>query len=272
MEVKDYKIATIGSHSALQILKGAKDEGFGTICICTEERRSFYESFGVADEVITVKKYKDFFYLENYLIEQNAIVVPHGSFVQYLGPQNVKKLKVMHYGTKEILEWESDRNKERKWLNMANIKTPKIFADPKDINKTVIVKFHGAGGGRDYFLANSPDDFEKQIRQYPGREYAIQEYIVGVPIYPHFFYSRLKDELEIMSFDERYESNANSIGRISALDQLKADIKTSYTIVGNVPIVVRESLLPKILKWVRGSWKSQMKLLMAGFLVRFAWK
>ena len=30
---KNYKIATIGSHSALQILKGAHDEGFKTISI-----------------------------------------------------------------------------------------------------------------------------------------------------------------------------------------------------------------------------------------------
>ena len=34
------KIATIGSHSALQILKGAKDEGFSTILISTQKQRS----------------------------------------------------------------------------------------------------------------------------------------------------------------------------------------------------------------------------------------
>jgi len=28
------KIATFGSHTALQILKSVKDEGFGTIAIC----------------------------------------------------------------------------------------------------------------------------------------------------------------------------------------------------------------------------------------------
>lgn len=33
MAVTDYTIATLGSHSSLQILKGAKDEGFKTLCI-----------------------------------------------------------------------------------------------------------------------------------------------------------------------------------------------------------------------------------------------
>ena len=76
-------------------------------------------------------------------------------------------------------------------------------------------------------------------------DYAIQEYIVGVPVYAHFFQSPITGEIEILSFDKRYESNADSIGRIKAEDQLAANIHTSYTIVGNIPIVVRESLLPK---------------------------
>jgi 5-formaminoimidazole-4-carboxamide-1-(beta)-D-ribofuranosyl 5'-monophosphate synthetase len=63
-------------------------------------------------------------------------------------------------------------------------------------------------------------------------------------MYVHYFYSALSGELEIMSFDKRYESNADSIGRIAAKDQIEANIRTSYTITGNIPLVVRESLLP----------------------------
>ncbi len=37
-------IATFGSHSALQILKGAKDEGFGTLCICQKGKETPYKS------------------------------------------------------------------------------------------------------------------------------------------------------------------------------------------------------------------------------------
>ncbi|MBU1446446.1 formate--phosphoribosylaminoimidazolecarboxamide ligase [Patescibacteria group bacterium] len=245
--VSDYKIATIGSHSALQILKGAKDEGFETICICAKGKSKPYESFRVADKIIEIDDFANFFEIEDQLIKENAILIPHGSFVSYIGPQKMKEVKVMHYGTKGILEWESDRVKERKWLLEANCKLPKIFSSPEEIDRPVIIKFHGAHGGKGYFIANSPEDFYESMRQYPNEsKYVIQEYIVGVPIYAHFFYSRLNQELEIMSFDKRYESNADSIGRIAARDQLDANIRTSYTITGNIPIVIRESMLPSI--------------------------
>jgi 5-formaminoimidazole-4-carboxamide-1-(beta)-D-ribofuranosyl 5'-monophosphate synthetase len=49
---KKYAIATLGSHTALQILRGAKDEGFKSICICTKGQREPYDSFKVADEIL----------------------------------------------------------------------------------------------------------------------------------------------------------------------------------------------------------------------------
>ncbi|TSD00696.1 MAG: Uncharacterized protein Greene101449_70, partial [Candidatus Peregrinibacteria bacterium Greene1014_49] len=136
---------------------------------------------------------------------------------------------------------------ERQWLEAADIKMPRVFATPEEIEKAVIVKFHGAGGGFGYFIAKSAEQFyEVKNRKYPEQnDFALQEYIVGVPIYAHYFFSPLTQELEIMSFDKRYESNADSIGRIRAEDQLAANIFTSYTIVGNIPVVIRESLLPE---------------------------
>ncbi|HCW32609.1 MAG: phosphoribosylaminoimidazolecarboxamide formyltransferase, 5-formaminoimidazole-4-carboxamide-1-(beta)-D-ribofuranosyl 5'-monophosphate synthetase [Candidatus Peregrinibacteria bacterium GW2011_GWF2_39_17] len=243
----DYRIATIGSHTALQILKGAQEEGLKSLCVVTPNARKIYEYYGVANEFIEVDDYRNFLQIEDELIRRNAIVIPHGSFVSYLGHEQMKKLNVMHYGTKGILEWESDRNKERIWLEKSGLKLPAIFKNPEAINRPVIIKFHGAGGGFGYFIAKSPEEFYERIKKYPKEEnYVIQEYIVGVPIYVHYFYSRLKNELEIMSFDKRYESNADSIGRIAARDQLAADIQTSYTIAGNIPMVVRESLLPSL--------------------------
>ena len=47
-----YKIATLGSHSALQILKGAKDEGFETIVVATPNRVSLYRRFNFIDKII----------------------------------------------------------------------------------------------------------------------------------------------------------------------------------------------------------------------------
>lgn len=245
---QDFVIATMGSHSALQILKGARDEGMRNLVVCKKGTDRAYKSYGVADEILEIPDWSDWNdALEEKLISRSAIVVPHGSFIAYLGHERVRGMKAMYYGTKQILEWESDRRMEREWLERAGLKLPKVYADPNDIDKPVIVKFHGAGGGFGYFLARTPEQFrEVKNRKYPDQnDFAIQEYIVGVPIYAHYFYSPITKELEIMSFDKRYESNADSIGRIRAEDQLAANIFTSYTIVGNIPVVVRESLLTR---------------------------
>ena len=244
---QDYVIATMGSHTALQILHGARQEGMRNIVVCKKGSERVYKSYGVADEIILVNDWSEWEETEKKLVERNAIIIPHGSFIAYMGHDRVRKMKAMYFGTKEILEWESDRSMERQWLEAADIKMPRVFATPEEITKPVIVKFHGAGGGFGYFIAkNSEQFYEVKNRKYPEQnDYALQEYIVGVPIYAHYFHSPLTQELEILSFDKRYESNADSIGRIRAEDQLAANIFTSYTIVGNIPVVVRESLLPE---------------------------
>lgn len=260
--ISDYAIATLGSHTALQILKGAKDEGFRTIAIITPEIRRVFESFPVADELIEIPTFADYFQIEDQLMAKNAIVIPHGSFVSYVGVENVAdKMKAMYYGSRGILRWESDRDMEREWLKDAGLNLPKVFKTPDEIDRPVIVKFHGAKGGFGYFIAKSPDEFRERIKEFPGEhDYAIQEYIVGVPMYVHYFYSELTNELEIMSFDKRYESNADSIGRIAAKDQIEANIRTSYTITGNIPIVVRESMLPMFFKIGQQVVESSRKL------------
>ena len=243
---KDFAIATIGSHSALQILKGAQDEGIKSIAICKKGTERPYTSYGVADEIISIDDWDNWDdALEEELVKRNAILIPHGSFIAYMGHDRVQTMKPMYYGTKEILRWESDRSLERQWLEQSGIRMPRVLTTPEEIDKPVIVKFHGAQGGFGYFIAKTPEQFhEVKDRKYPNEnDYAIQEYIVGVPIYAHFFQSPITGDLEIMSFDKRYESNADSIGRIKAEDQLAANIHTSYTIVGNIPVVLRESLL-----------------------------
>lgn len=146
----------------------------------------------------------------------------------------------------------------------AGIRVPKIFENPDEIDRAVIIKFHGAHGGKGYFIANSPGEFYEKIKKYEGKagheDYVIQEYIVGVPVYSHYFYSRVNNELEVMGFDKRYESNADSIGRVAAKDQVDVGIETTYTITGNVPIVLRESLLPQIFEMGENVVESSKKL------------
>ncbi|MBI1969964.1 formate--phosphoribosylaminoimidazolecarboxamide ligase [Candidatus Woesearchaeota archaeon] len=249
MGLRDFSIATLGSHSALQILKGAKDEGFKTIAVCKSGMVKPYQAFPVAEEIIEIPRFEDFLTVEQQLIKKNAILIPHGSFVAYLGVEKVKGIKAMYFGSKAILEWESNREKEAGWLGRAGITLPKIFTNPKEIDRPVIVKFYGAHGGRGYFITNNVKHFQERIKLHKGEQYVIQEYILGVPIYVHYFYSPLNDEVEIMSCDIRYESNVDALGRIMARDQITFEkFDPSYVVVGNKPVVLRESLLNKMLE------------------------
>ncbi len=240
------RIGTYASHSALQILKGAKDEGFKTVAFGRERVKPLYTKyFPVADEFLVGE------YPERELLERGVIVIPTGSFVAHLGIERVESMKVPYYGNKAVLRWESDRSLERKWLQKANLKVPRVYEDPDDIDKPVIVKFHGAKGGKGYFLAKDSRDFWRKAginSKEDLKDVQIQEYILGVPVYPHYFYSKLNGELELMSVDRRYESNVDAIGRIPAKEQLELSLSTNYTVIGNIPLVLRESLLMDVIE------------------------
>ncbi len=49
-----------------------------------------------------------------------------------------------------------------------------------------------------------------------------------------------------MSMDRRYETNVDSLGRIPLHGQQGLDIESSYVVVGNQPLIIRESLLPEV--------------------------
>ena len=55
-----YTITTLGSHSALQILKGAHDEGFKTLVIALNKQISFYKRYSFIDEIIGVNAFSEF--------------------------------------------------------------------------------------------------------------------------------------------------------------------------------------------------------------------
>jgi len=250
----NYKIATLASHSALQILKGAKEEGFQTIAICQKDKVQPYKSFNVADEFIIIDDFKDYPLIEEELLKRNAILIPHGSFIAYLG-EKVNNIKVKHFGNKKILRWESDRSLERQWLTQAGLRMPKQFSTPEEIDRQVIVKFDGAGGGQGYFLANTAEEFYDKIKEHQDKIYTIQEFIVGTPLFIHYFYSPLTKELEVMGFDKRYESNADALGRIP-----QTKIPATYTVTGNLPLVIRESLLPEVFRMGEAVVKTSQEL------------
>jgi len=123
---KNLTIATVCSHSSLQIFNGARKEGFKTLGISIGEKKKFYDAFplGKPDEFFIVDNYKDILKYTEELGEKNTIVIPHGSFVEYLGADKFLTLELPTFGNRDVLLWESDRGKERKWLEAAGLTMP----------------------------------------------------------------------------------------------------------------------------------------------------
>ena len=241
---KNYTIVTLGSHSALQILKGAKDEGFQTAVVATPDRMPLYKSYdNFIDEILEVDSWKDFPALEKQLNKRNSIIIPHGSFVAYLGMEQNKNMKVPYFGNKKVLDWEENRKMQRDWMEKSGVKVPHRFRRGDKIDRSVIVKSYGAAGGKGYFTARNQKEFDEKLRNYNEERFIVQEYVIGVPLYFHFFYSPLTKRVEMMSVDKRYETNVDSLGRIPAKNQRGLNIEPSFEVVANIPLAVRESML-----------------------------
>ena len=253
----DLVIATVCSHSSLQIFAGAKKEGFKTLGIAIGKPPKFYDAFPLAkpDEFFVVDKYDDIVTRAGELVAKNVILIPHGSFVEYLGAERFAEIPLPTFGNRAVLEWESDREKEREWLTSAGLRMPGIVTNPQAIDKPVMVKYHGAKGGRGFFIAKDYHDFKLGINH--SQDYHIQEYILGTRYYLHYFYSPIKTDgyrlskgtLELMGMDRRDETNIDEMYKLGSQEELKRlNIYPSFVVTGNLPLVIRESLLPKVFK------------------------
>lgn len=262
MKQTNYTIATLGSHSALQILKGAKDEGFKTLIIITPDSLEFYKSFPFIDDFIVIKSFADFPSIEKDLIQKNVILIPHGSFVAYLGAEKNKSMKVPYYGNKKVIDWEEDRQMQREWLVKAKVNVPRQFDFKNEpVQYPIIVKSYGAAGGKGYFYARDREDFDNKLKKFSEKKFVVQEYVIGVPLYVHYFYSPLTDKLEIMSIDKRYETNVDSLGRIPLEGQKGLVIEPSYVVVGNSGLVLREKMLIEAYKMGRQTIEISKKII-----------
>jgi 5-formaminoimidazole-4-carboxamide-1-(beta)-D-ribofuranosyl 5'-monophosphate synthetase len=257
---KHLTLATFCSHTSLQIFAGAKAEGFRTIGIYVGNRPKFYDAFprGKPDVFMEISSYENLGEKADELISQNTILIPHGSFVEYLGAKNFENLKLPTFGNRRVLEWEANREKERIWLKKAGVTVPIRFKKPEDIDRPVIIKYYGAKGGKDFFIAKNYNEFkqfeDKLIKNEP---YIIQEYVLGTRYYIHYFYSPIKNDgyklskgsLEILGMDRRDEANIDEMYKLGSQEMLKQlGIYPTFVVTGNVPLVIRESLLDDVCK------------------------
>ena len=266
-------VATLGSHCALQLLKGAKDEGLETLLICEKKRESLYRRFKFIDELVLVDTFSEILEqkCESILQKNNSVLIPHGTLIAQMDSKQIESIKTPIFGNKHILRWESDRALKEQLMKEAKLETPKSIPNPKEINGLVIAKRHGAAGGKGYFLASSEKEYNEKRDQLikegiinGDSDLYLQEYTSGVLAYLQFFYSPLKQELEFFGVDKRHESDIEGLARIPAKNQLNMEKSTSFNVIANSPLVLRESLLDNVYAMGENFVKASAKLVPPG--------
>ncbi|HYA82631.1 MAG TPA: DUF1246 domain-containing protein, partial [Candidatus Bathyarchaeia archaeon] len=166
MDKTTYTIATLGSHCSLQVLKGAKDEGFRTLLVCERQRLNLYKRFKFIDEILVVESFAEILdqTCQQRLRESNSIIIPHGTFIANLNIEKIERISPI-FGNKWIFRWEADRGLKQRLMEESELSIPRSISSKDDIENLCIVKLHGAAGGRGYFLAWDKKSFDEGVEK-----------------------------------------------------------------------------------------------------------
>ena len=154
---------------------------------------------------------------------------------------------------------------------------PKELKSSSEINKKVFIKLSGAKGGKGFFTASSKEELRKElkerikngiIKKQDSDNITIQEFLSGVRYYIHYFYSPLYEKgakvgegrIELLSMDKRIEPIDENYRALPNIPQEFFD----YTVTGNAPIIVRESLIPELIKMGISVVKTSIELFPPG--------
>jgi 5-formaminoimidazole-4-carboxamide-1-(beta)-D-ribofuranosyl 5'-monophosphate synthetase len=262
-DLKNVTVGAIGSHSALEIMDGAKDENLKTICICQKGREQPYRRFKrLADEIILLDKFSDILYAENQekLRQLNTIMVAHRAFTAYLGYDNIENdLKVPVFGNRLLLRAEERTAPKNQYflLEQAGIRHPKIYHKALEIDGPVMIKVQEARRKleRAFFIASSYGDYDKKSKQKIEQglvtkqdldRATIEEYVPGTYFNLNFFVSPLTGDTEFLGIERRLQTNIHDIASLPARQQMEIDVQIQNIEVGHTPASIRESLLEKV--------------------------
>jgi 5-formaminoimidazole-4-carboxamide-1-(beta)-D-ribofuranosyl 5'-monophosphate synthetase len=260
---KGLTIGTLGSHSALDIADGAKDEGFRTIVVCQRGRELPYTSYRrIVDESIILERFAEISSdpVQDSLRKRSTIFVPHRAFTTYVPYSTIENEFLLPlFGNRQILRSEertADRN-QYYLLERAGIRQPRKFSSPAEIDRLAIIKVQEAKRRieRAFFYASSESDFKKNseeriakgmIRREDLDKAVIEEFVVGTYFNFNYFFSPLKNEVEFMGIDRRLQTNLHDFVALPARQQLEVDITLQNIEIGHMGATVRESMLEQV--------------------------
>ncbi|RNJ74099.1 MAG: DUF1297 domain-containing protein [Thaumarchaeota archaeon S15] len=256
------RVGVMGSHSALEIMDGAKDEGLQTAVYCQRGRDAPYRRFSrVADEVVTLARFADMASarVQRSMRESSTIVVPHRSFAVYLGYARIENsFRVPLFGNRAMLRAEERDEAKNQYdlLRKAGIRHPRVVR-PEEIDGPCIVKVQEGRRRleRAFFTVSSREDYEAKSRERIRsgtitraglRRAAIEELAIGTYMNFNFFSTPLTPEAEFLGVERRLQSNIHDYNALPARQQLDMDIDIQNVEVGHTPASVRESLLERV--------------------------
>jgi 5-formaminoimidazole-4-carboxamide-1-(beta)-D-ribofuranosyl 5'-monophosphate synthetase len=263
-DLDNITIGTIGSHSALEIMDGAKDENMKTICICQKGRELPYQRFKrLTDEILLLDKFSDIINRENQnkLLQFNTIMITNRALTAYLGYDNIENnLMVPIFGNRQLLRAEERTTIRNQYylLERAKIKHPRIYKRPSDIDGPALIKVQEARRKleRAFFIVSSYEDYKRKanlkieqglISEADLRVATIEEYIIGTYFNLNFFYSPITDEMEFLGIERRLQTNLHDFTTsLTAREQLEINVEIQNIEVGHTPASIRESLLERV--------------------------
>ena len=263
-EYSDLRIGVLGSHSALEVMDGAKDEGLPTVVICQKGRETPYKRFSrIADEVIVLNKFKEMNSpsIQKMLRESNTIIVPHRALTAYLGYKTIENtFKVPIFGNRRLFQAEERNYQKNQYylLEKARIKHPKLFKNPKKINRPAIVKVQEKNRKleRAFFTVSSYSDYKKKsiekikqgiISKKDLEKASIEELVIGTHLNFNYFYTPISEYVDFIGIERRLQTNIHDFNALPAKQQLDMNINLQNIEVGHTPASIRESLLEKVI-------------------------
>ncbi|HNV94415.1 MAG TPA: DUF1297 domain-containing protein [Methanofastidiosum sp.] len=269
-DFENITIGVLGGHSALDVSSGVKKYGFSTVAVCQKGREKTYSKYyktrdgrGCIDEVIVLDSFGELVNrdIQKQLQEMNTIFVHNRYFWVYFDFARIENdFFVPIYGTRNLVKFEErDIPKNQYYmLEKAGIRFPRIFSTPDKIDRLVIVKVSEAirGYERAFFFASSPKEYEQKsneliekgiITKEALKKAVIEEYILGAQTNFNFFYSNVREELELMGTDTRRQTNLDGILRLPANEQLEVlkYVKPKMIETGHITCTTKESILEK---------------------------
>jgi 5-formaminoimidazole-4-carboxamide-1-(beta)-D-ribofuranosyl 5'-monophosphate synthetase len=265
MAIKLPVIATLGGHSALEIFAGAKKYGFRTLVLTVKGRDKTYLNYfkNLVDDYLILDSFTDLSNQEivTKLNQLNCIFIPHRYCQVYCDLLKLEKdFNIPIFGNKYLLKYEEREGifNQYQLLYNSQVDYPKQFKDPKKIDRLCIIKVKESDRGyeRAFFFAKNYSQYlaksqkllhENRINNQSLKDAVIEEYLVGVQVNFNFYYSPLKNRLELLSTDMRRQTNIDGLIRLPSdiQQELKNDLIPSYIETGHVAVTVKESLLER---------------------------